>query len=54
MEKENGDISIFIETMQDGGFLSFFFFSKEEWFGSEPEGFGAKLSFLPFCTMSET
>lgn len=31
-----------------------FFFSKEEWFGSEPEGFGAKLSFLPFCTMSET
>lgn len=28
MEKENGDISIFIETMQDGGFLSFFFQKK--------------------------
>lgn len=52
MEMENGDISIFIETMQDDGFLNFF--PKGERFGSEPDVFGAKLSFLLFCTMSET
>jgi len=52
METESGDTSIFIETMQDGGFLNFF--SKGEWFASEPEVFGAKLSFVLFCTISET
>lgn len=54
METENGDIRIFIETMQDSEFLFFFPPSKLEWFGSEPELFGDKLSFLLFCTMSET
>lgn len=55
METGNGDTSIFLETMQDGEFL-FFFSSKGERFGSEPEPevFGAKLSLIPFCTMSET